>query len=120
MGRHMRGLAAAAGLLGVLAGSAAAQDPLEVGPDVYSKKFENERVRVMEVDFKVGDSIAMHSHPDHFVYVLTPGTLRLTHPDGQSKDVVATAGEVLWLPAESHAAENTGGTEVRLLVVELK
>lgn len=87
MSRHMRVIAVAVGLLGVLAGSAAAQDPLEVGP---------------------------------FVYVLTPGTLRLTHPDGQSQDVVATAGEVLWIPAESHAAENTGGTEVRLLVVELK
>ncbi len=109
-------------VLGIGAGAAVsfAQDPLEVGPDVYSKLFENERVRVMEVRFKPGESIGMHSHPDHLAYMLSGGLLQLSHPDGTLKDIAGDTGQVFWIPAESHAAVNTGTTEVRILVVELK
>ena len=104
----------------VLAKPVMAQDPVEVGPDVYKKVFENERVRVLEAQFKVGGKIAMHSHPDHFAYVLSPGKMRLSYPDGTSKEVEMKAGDVMWLNAETHAGENIGATEVHLLVVELK
>lgn len=104
----------------VAAKLALAQDPLEVGPDVYKKVFENERVRVLEAQFKMGGKIAMHSHPDHFAYVLSPGKMRLSHPDGTSKEVELKTGDVMWLNAETHAGENIGDTEVHLLVVELK
>jgi len=105
---------------GLTVAAAEGKDPLEVAPAVYTKKFENERVRVLEGHFKAGDSIAMHSHPDHFAYILGPGTLRLTYPDGRTQDVTAKAGEVIWIPAESHASQNVGQTEVHLLVIELK
>ena len=104
----------------VAAEPAVAQDPVEVGPDVYKKVFENERVRVLDAQFKVGGKIAMHSHPDHFAYVLSPGKMRLSYPDGTSKDVEANAGDVMWINAETHTGENIGTTEVHLLVVELK
>jgi len=97
-----------------------AQDPVEVGPNVYKKIFENDHVRVSEIHFNVGDKIAMHSHPDHFVYVLESGTLKLTHPDGKSQDFVGKQGEVVWIKAESHEAENIGQTPFKALVVELK
>lgn len=95
-------------------------DPLVLAPDKYTKLFENEQVRVAELRIKPGDSIPMHSHPDHFVYVISGGTLNLSHPDGTSADVAVEAGKVLWIPAESHATVNTGTTEVRLVVSELK
>lgn len=98
-----------------------ALDPLEVaGPENYKLDFENERVRVMEVFFKPGDKIATHSHPDHFVYVLEGGKLVLSYPDGTTKDFEGKAGDVVWIPAETHAAENVGSTQFRGLVVELK
>lgn len=108
------------GLLIVIATASFAQDPLEVGPDVYKFKFENERVRVMDVTFAPGASIAMHSHPDHFAYVLSGGTLILSYPDGSSKEANVKAGDLLWMDAESHAAQNPGDAELKLLVVELK
>ena len=97
-----------------------AADPLVVGPDVYKFVFENERVRVLMVDFAPGAKIAMHSHPDHLVYILSGGKLVLSYPDGTTKDMEGKAGDALWIPAESHAAENVGGTEVKGLVIELK
>lgn len=99
---------------------AVAQDPVEVGPHIYTVVFENEQVRVSEIHFNVGDSIPMHSHPDHFVYVLDPGTLQLSYPDGTTKDFAATPGQVVWSEAETHAAVNVGATEFRAVVVELK
>lgn len=99
---------------------AAAQDPVEVGPNIYHVVFENERVRVSEITFQPGDSIPMHSHPDHLLYVLTPGTLKLAYPDGTTKDFEGTPGQVVWTNAESHEGQNIGTTEFRALVVELK
>ena len=109
-------------LLGLIGGFplARAQDPLEVGPNIYKKVFENDRVRVMEIRFNPGDKIGMHSHPDHFVYIIDPGTLRLSYPDGTTKFVQGRKGEVLWSPAESHDAVNISATTLRGLVVELK
>ena len=99
---------------------ALAQDPLEVGPDIYKLLFENDRVRAMQVTFKPGDKIAMHSHPDHTTCIVTGGTLRLSYPDGTTKELAGNPGDTFWIPAETHAAENIGTTEVKVVVIELK
>ena len=104
----------------VVAGTATAQDPLKVGPNIYRKILENDRVRMMEVTFAPGDSIAMHSHPDHAVYVVTGGTLRVTTSDGKTQVADLKPGDPIWFPAVTHAAKNIGATPLKLLVVELK
>ena len=103
-----------------LASVSFAQDPLVVGGKLYKKLFENDRIRAMEVQLKPGDEIAKHSHPDHMVYVVSPGQLTLSYPDGKSNKVDVKMGEVMWTAAESHSGKNTGTTDIKLLVVELK
>ncbi len=96
-------------------------DPLEAGPNIYKKVFENEKVRVSEVRFNPDDEIAMHTHSfDHFIYVIDAGKLVLRYPDGKTVEMQGTAGEVIWVPKESHSAKNTGETVFRALIVELK
>ena len=97
-----------------------AQDPLEVAPNMYKLLSENDRVRIMEVTSKPNDTVAMHSHPDHVAVFITDGTLTLSYPDGSFKEASGKAGEAMWIPAESHAAKNTGTTEVKIVVIELK
>jgi quercetin dioxygenase-like cupin family protein len=97
-----------------------AQDPLKVAPGMYKLLMENESVRVMEVTIKPGDKIGMHSHPDHILYVLKPGTVTITTSDGKASEVIAKEGEVMWMPAVSHSAMNNGKTEFKGLVVEIK
>ncbi len=104
----------------VVAGTATAQDPLKVGPNIYKKILENDRVRMLVVTFAPGDSIAMHSHPDHAVYTVTGGKLRVTTSDGKTQVADLKAGDPIWFPAVSHAAKNIGTTSLKLLVVELK
>jgi len=108
------------GLLFLQTSLSLADDPLTVGPDVYKLKFENDRVRVMEIAFVPGAKIATHSHPDHTATFVTAGTLKLTYPDGTSKDISGNPGDTIFIPAETHAAENIGTTEVKGIVVELK
>jgi len=103
-----------------VAATTAAQDPAKIGPDIYRTVLENEHVRVCEATFKPGARIAAHSHPDHLVYVVAGGKLRLSHPDGTTAELSEPTGSALWIPAETHAAENVGETEVRVVVFELK
>ena len=104
----------------VLCGVAFADDPLDVAPGRYVKLFENDRVRVMEVTFNPGEKVKKHSHPDHFVTVLEPGKIKIFKPDGSANEIELTKDQVIWIPAETHWAENTGTTRIKLLVSELK
>lgn len=113
--RRWTGIALAAASVAV-----AAQDPLSVGPGIYTKVMENERVRLMQVEFAPGASIGMHSHPDHAAYVLAGGTLNVTGADGKTQVFQLKTGEAVWLPAQSHSASNPGKKPLRVLVVELK
>lgn len=104
----------------ILVSTAGAQDPAKVGPNIYKCTFENERARVCEIRFKPGDSIPVHSHPDHIVYVISGGKLRITPTKGAPAEADVKPGQVLWFPAEAHSAVNVGSTDVRGLVIELK
>ena len=95
-------------------------DPAKVAADVYKLLLENDRVRVFDVRFKPGQKAIMHGHPDHVIYVLAGFKLSLELPDGSGQVVELVPGQALWMQAGSHAAQNTGGTEGRALVVELK
>ncbi|MCC7292324.1 MAG: hypothetical protein IT449_09720 [Phycisphaerales bacterium] len=99
---------------------ARAQDPVKVGPTIYKTVFENDAVRLCSITFKPGEKIAMHSHPDHLVYILTEGKLKLSYADGKTQDLEGKPGAANWIKAESHAAENVGNAEFRGIVVEFK
>jgi hypothetical protein len=111
-------------MLGAFAVSATvrvrAQDPVEVSPQYNVVRFENDRVRVLELHMKPDEREAMHSHPPHVVYVLTDFTMRNVLPDGTSSQAARKAGEVFWRDATTHTAQNVGTTEARAIAVELK
>ena len=82
-------------------------------------KFENDRVRVLELRLKPGESEELHSHPEYLLYALTNYRVRNT-ADGTSKVFERKAGDVFWGEPITHKGENVGDTEVRALIVELK
>ena len=94
-------------------------DPLNVGKNAYKLVMENDRVRVLDLFLKQGDKVAMHHHPDHLIYVLNGGKAKITS-SGKTDVMDMKNGQALFLKAQSHDAENTGKTDLHLLVVELK
>jgi quercetin dioxygenase-like cupin family protein len=95
-------------------------DPLQVAANVYTLVMENEKVRVLDLRLGKGAKAAMHYHPDHVVYVLADGKVKITTPDGKGMDIDLKVGQAIWMAAGQHAAENVGKTEAHSLVVELK
>ncbi len=96
------------------------QDPVKVNPKVYKFLFENDRVRVFEISFEAGEEIGVHSHPDHVVYVMTDGKLAITEVDKEPMEADLKAGQVMYLPAQTHSAINIGETQIKAVVVEIK
>lgn len=97
-----------------------AQEAAKVAPHVYKVLFENERVRLLDVRMKPGDSSDQHSHPDYLLYAITGGKVKLTDASGQSVEVEIQAGDTMWREAEEHSALNVGTTELQAIFVELK
>ena len=93
---------------------------MEVAPDQYKVLFENDRVRLLEYRGQPGDKTAMHSHPDVLAYALTAGKFKFVTPGGQSFEAELGAGKSMFAEAGPHATENTGASEARVLLFELK
>jgi quercetin dioxygenase-like cupin family protein len=94
-------------------------DPLNTAANVYKQVMENDRVRVLQVVFKPGDIAKMHHHPDHVIYAIQGGKIKITS-EGKTNEMELKPGGALFLTAQDHEAQNTGKTTINLLVVELK
>jgi quercetin dioxygenase-like cupin family protein len=98
---------------------AMAQDLAKVSSDV-KVLFENDRVRVLDVQHQPGGKEPMHTHPAYVAYALTTLTMKITSSDGKTVVKERKAGDVVWGEPVTHAVENVGTTEFHMLVVELK
>lgn len=82
--------------------------------------FENNRVRVLELRLKPGESEGQHTHPDYVLYALTDYRVKNTSADGTVRVFDRKRGDVFWGKPVTHGGENIGETEVHALIVELK
>lgn len=80
--------------------------------------FENEAVRVVELNWKKGLKIDMHTHPRYFVFGIAGIKYKSTSPDGKTRNRTVKKGEVVWSEPESHSVVSSGSGTA--LVVEIK
>jgi hypothetical protein len=102
---------------------AGAQDPTKVMPRAYRVALENDKLRVLEFTGRPGMGICgegMHSHPAHLTVVLSDWKGSATTPDGTAHNRERKLGDVFWSEAVTHKVENTGKTNSRVLIIELK
>lgn len=96
-----------------------AMDPVKVAPGIYHVLADTLDIRISEVTVKPGESVAMHSHPDHSIYVAEGGTVEFEAKDGKKSTVELKTGTGVVVPAETHAGKNTGTTTLKLVVTEV-
>jgi quercetin dioxygenase-like cupin family protein len=109
------------GLLLTLSTYVRAQDPITAASNVYKKVLlENEKVRVLQVEFAPGETAAWHQHPNHVVYALTDGKLEITDKGKTANVLNIKAGDTMYLEAVTHMAKNVGTGPLKLVVTELK
>ena len=101
-------------------------DPKAISPEVGTRLlFENDRVRVWDLQLEPGQSTGLHRHETDYLYiVIGDGELQTVFADGTSDPPrPMNDGDVRFrkVAGESvHAARNTGQTPWRNIVVELK
>lgn len=98
-----------------------AQDPMKVGPKVYKKiLLENDKVRIMSIEFAPGQAIPMHSHPQHSGYILSGGTIQITEKGKSAQIFNLKTGDAVYFPAITHMGKNIGKTTIKLIITEIK
>src|SRR5712691_10988204 len=104
-------------LLTCLSHPSFAEEPIKAESPayIYNSAYENERVTVIRVRLKPGDKIPMRFHPDHVVYITSPGKLRFAFPKGLPLVTETKIDEVYWGPAGKNSTENIGHTEVNAI-----
>src|SRR5919199_4739280 len=95
------------------------QDPVEVAPDIYQVALENDRVRVLSINQKPGQTSPEHWHPAFVLYIVNGGRVKFSYPDGESEELDVQAGQAIWGDEVADAVENTGNTEVHAVCVEV-
>ena len=97
-----------------------AQDIVKVAPKNCKVVLDNDQVRLIRVTLKPGEKLDMHSHGANIVYSLTSGKAKYTMADGKTEEREMKAGQAVWSAGVTHSTENTGTTETRALLIELK
>lgn len=95
-------------------------DPVALDSNHYKVEFENDRVRVLRVNYGPRERSVMHSHPDGVGVFLTSQHCRFGFTNGKFAENHSTAGEVKWLPGAIHLPENLGDQPLEMILVELK
>jgi beta-alanine degradation protein BauB len=95
------------------------QDVRNAAPKSVKILYENDTLRVLEMKYKKGQKLEMHSHPPNLVYAVTPMKFKSTSPDGKTSTVRMKKGESSFSSEGSeHAIENL--TTGVLLQIEMK
>ncbi len=98
----------------------------ELGDVGTALLFENERVKVWEMDLAPGQESDMHHHARDYVLVVVEGDRIAGVPpaDGdpaRHKESEVRPGQVFWVPAGgTELARNTGARRYYEILVELK
>lgn len=112
--------------IGALLGSAAtaqfqALDPLRVAPHIFSKVLENDRVRVLKVTERNGETAPLHSHPARVQVYLSPCAWMENAGTGSERMVSYRLGDVVWQERQTHGGETSRVVqECSRLDIELK
>ena len=97
-----------------------AMEPLTVGAQFSKKLYDTLNIKMYEFTVKPGDSWALHTHPDHTVYVLQGGKMALfIQATGRQDTLTFPTGMALISGPLSDSGRNIGNTTIKLLVQDI-
>ena len=94
-------------------------DAVKVAPNTYKVLADTMGIRVVETNYKPGESSVMHAHPDLALYVVNPGKAEFTKKDGTKQVMDLTKGMAAIVPADAHSAKNIGTTSFKGILIEV-
>lgn len=116
----MKILTALAAIAIALPSTALAQDPVQVDPAHYKVLAENDIVRVLKIDYPLGETSKMHRHPDAIFIPLGDATGTFEGADGSRTERPVKSEQPMYTPADTHRPSNTGKTPIDGILIEFK
>ena len=96
-----------------------AMDPLTVGAQFSKKIHDTLNIKLFEVTLKPGDSIALHTHPDHSFYVLQGGKLSVNIQGAGTREFDLKPG-MGWIGGPiTDFGKNIGNTTVKWIETDV-
>jgi len=101
-----------------LQGTASAHDEraTHAGPG-FKLEFENEFVQVVRITIAPHAKLPMHDLTPRAIVLLTDQDLKITLPNGETREEHHKAGETAWLSAQRHAGENLSDKPIEFIAV---
>ncbi len=97
----------------------AARDAAKIAPNEYKVAADTMGIRVLQINYKPGESSAMHSHPDQALYVIDGSKSEFTDKDGKKMVVEFKKGMTMVVPGATHSVKNIGTTTMKAILVEV-
>jgi quercetin dioxygenase-like cupin family protein len=86
-------------------------------PSAFKLEFENDTVQVVRIIIGPHEKIPMHDLTPRVVVLLTDQDLKVTLPNGESREEHHKAGESMWVPGGRHAGENLSEKPIEFIAV---
>ena len=84
-----------------------ALDPVRVAPHIFEPVLENDRVRVLKVTERNGETPPLHAHPERLVVYLSPCAWMQESAGGGTEMQSFRLGDVVWEGAITHGGERS-------------
>jgi quercetin dioxygenase-like cupin family protein len=97
----------------------AAKDAAKIAPNQYKVAADTMGIRVLQINYKPGESSAMHSHPDQALYVIEGSKAEFTDKDGKKMVLEFKNGTTMVMPGATHSVKNIGTTTMKAILVEV-
>jgi hypothetical protein len=121
--KHPILVALAGGLFGygIAVAQLNAMDPVLAAPHIYENVLENDRVRVLKVTERNGETPPIHAHPDTLIIHLSPCAWMDQANDGTRQMQSFRLGDVVWRNRVTHGGDTSNVVqECSRLEVEFK
>jgi len=98
-----------------------ALDPARVAPHIFEIVLENEKVRVLRVTDRNGETQPLHSHPGRVIVHLSPCAWIVNEDDGSTRMESYKFGDVYWADPLTHGGRTSNVVEeCRSVEIEIK
>jgi quercetin dioxygenase-like cupin family protein len=97
--------------------SAADSRSVHAEPQFFTREFANSAVVVLRIRIPPHASIPQHDVSPRVVVWLTDAHLKLTFPDGTTREENHRAGQTSWVTPAQHAGENLGDQAIEFIAV---
>jgi hypothetical protein len=101
-------------------GFLADRDPVIVDPEHFRVDFQNEQVRVVHLSIKGTEQTRMHEEPAVLAVCIKECHVRLSEPDGKTKDLNMQAGDTHWIWEDTRSEKNLSKEPLEMLLIEMK